>query len=182
MRGFDVDNPPTDYKTFRKQIYETLEDAEVEIGDEYEQAFFIVDKDYEAEIFYSSEVMEEAGDENVNEVTLAKFIYPSFLASKDVKFFAFVFEATRTEEEIPIVVVLTGSTDLVVTDLDLEVKNWIVNPQGQEVWGELDLRYADLLDDEDWDIYELDTWNKQDPADYPEFVAPFRHATFGQNE
>jgi hypothetical protein len=151
---FDPDNPPKTYNKFRKEILRTIEDTEVDYGEEYPTALFIVDRDFEGDIIYIEDVIEEVEEDIGEEPELPyiiETILPDIVQKRNSKFFAMVFPGTHGGKEIEIVSVLCGA---------IESTN---------------IYYAEVVR-EKGEPTETEPWIEDNILDYPNLSVPFRRA------
>lgn len=157
---FDTQDPPDDYKVFKKEVLETISDADVEIDESYELALFTVSRQSEGRVYYVEDLLEEFEEETEMEDIVGEYL-PEIIKKDNSKFFAFVFPGFQIEEEEhgpELVCVLTGT----LFDMDLTTS---------EIQ-----RYEN-------DIYaSCGPWEAQDPTDYLNLTIPFRKAITYQNE
>lgn len=151
---FDVDDPPKNYKTFFNQVRRTLEDADIELDDDYNTAIFYVTHEGEANIVYAFEVYENA-EGAVDGDDILYMVLPSHLKSEGVKYYALVLPAV-TREGDDVVMLLSGDVN------------------------ETQLMQAELNREDDEDYIILEPWEKLDVLDFPELSVPYRRCVVYQ--
>ncbi len=154
MSSFDVDSPPDTYKKFRKEILNTIEEAEIDEDEQYPTALFMVDKDGEGDILYVSDFIDEGEfDEETPLQMIIEKVLPNIVRDNNSKYFAFVFPGHKIDddEQVEIVGILTGS--IFSTDM-----------------------YCAEVFREQEEFAELDQWERDDTETYPSLVIPFRRA------
>lgn len=158
---FDVDNPPQDYKLFKREILKTVEDAEIEADEEFDLALFTVNRENEANLLYIEDLVDRF-EEDTSLEDIVEIYLPQVVKKFNSKFFAFVFPGFEIVNEDPeddpeLLCVLTGS----LFDMHLMTS---------EVYRSEDV-YA-----------ELGPWENQDPSEYPQLTVPFRKSITYQSE
>lgn len=172
MTQFDITDPPTTYRKFRKAILSSIEEAEVEEDEEYPMCLFLVNRENEADIVYPQEIIEELeeelDEEEVGDIPapfVVNKIFPQKLKEFNSKFFAIVFQGTYTDEDgdiFDIVLVLSGCA-----------------PGYSDLMGEMDLLKAEIFVEEDG-YCDLEPWEKMELDHLPELVTSFRRAIVNQ--
>lgn len=145
---FDSENPPTSYKQFQKEIRKTIEDIEIDSGEEFDTAVFYVDKNGEADIIYAFEIFEEENEE-IDPDSILYNVMPNILKENNARFYALVLPAETSGSEV--VMLLTG--DINETHL---------------IQAEIDREYGKFL--------ELEPWERLDVLSFPELSVPYRRA------
>jgi hypothetical protein len=153
-KTFDEYDPPDSYKKFRKQVMQTVEEAEVEEDDEFDCALFMVNRVPEGKILYIEDILpDEEEQETLSISFLLETVFPHIIKKNNSKFFAFVMPAMKnseTGEPHEIVLLLSGSV------------------------GATDLFSAEATVEDGY--YELEPWQKEDVMQYSDLVVPFRRA------
>jgi hypothetical protein len=147
-----VNNPPSTYKNFRREIRNTIENTEIESEDDFDTAVFLVSRDGEATIVHAFEIFEEH-DEEIDPDDILYEEMPKAIREFNSKFFALVMPATHNDSQ-------GNSTDvIIVMTSDL---------------GELNIIQAEVIRDKEY--LELEAWEAKDPESFENLTVPFRHA------
>jgi hypothetical protein len=165
---FDIENPPTSYRKFRKNILSTIENAEVDEDEEYDVALFLVSRDNEGDIISPQTIIDELAEEVDSDLPeailpesfIVENIFPNRIKDFNSKFFAIVFQATHLDEddeEFQVVICLLGS-----------------GPTAQNFVGDIDLLKAQIYE-EDGEL-GLDPWQPVALDVFSSLVIPYRRA------
>lgn len=158
---FDPFDPPTDYKSFYKEILRTVEEAEIDVDEPYDLALFTVSRDDEGEVYYIDDLLESLDPETEMEEVVNTYL-PEIIKKDNSKFFAFVFPGFEIKEQEgggpELVCVLTGGLF------------------------EMNLITSEIERDEDETYAELSPWEQQNPEDYLNLTIPFRKSITYQSE
>jgi hypothetical protein len=162
---FDVDDPPTTYRKFRRVILRLLEETEMETDEEYPVCLFLVSRQNEGDIIYPEEIAEELGlDEEFPMTPIIHSLFPTRTAEFNSKFFAIVFQGTyetEAEEEVDILIVLSGS-----------------GPSSDDPSGAIDFLRAEIVEEDN--ELQLEPWQKMSSDTFPDLVIPFRRSVCPQ--
>ncbi len=151
MSAFDSDNPPDNYKDFRKSVIESIQSIELEADDIYPPALFLVGRDGEANIIFAFDVAES---QNVPAQAVITNGFPNYIKRKNGKFFAVVFPGMQMSENSKreIITLLTGCIE------------------------RTDCMIAEVERDEYNDTLEIEAWEKMDILKFGDFVADYRRS------
>lgn len=151
---FDEENPPQDYKKFKREVLRSVEDSQIELDEDFDTALFTVSRKNKGEVFYISDLIDKF-DEDTSLKDIIEEEVPERIKKNNAKFFAFVFPGnhhTEDGESPEIVAVLMGA-----------------------LW-DIQMVFAEVMRDDDEEIAELSPWHTEDTSNYPNLVIPFRQA------